>query len=126
MNHARDKYNRSIFQKSEEYIHMTQISSLRRLLRPASIAVVGGREAAQVIRQCERIGFHGEIWPVNPRREHIAGRVCYASVMDLPLAPDATFIAIPRHYTIEVVAALAERGAGGAVCYASGFCRSRW
>ncbi|MGB0383425.1 MAG: acetate--CoA ligase family protein [Ardenticatenaceae bacterium] len=100
---------------------MTQMDSLQRLLRPANIAVVGGREGAEVIRQCERIGFQGEIWPVNPRRERIAGRVCYASVMDLPEAPDATFIAIPRQYTIGVVAALAERGAGGAVCYASGF-----
>lgn len=32
-----------------------------------------------------------------------------------------SFIAVSRRKTIEVVRALAERGAGGVVCYASGF-----
>jgi acetyl-CoA synthetase len=42
-------------------------------------------------------------------------------VADLPAAPDAAFVAVPREETIAVVRALAARGAGGAICYASGF-----
>ena len=95
--------------------------SLSRLLRPASVAVIGGSEAERVIQQCERIGFAGPIWPVNPRRESLAGRPCFADVDALPEAPDATFIAVPAEPSIEIVAALAARGAGGAICYASGF-----
>ena len=94
---------------------------LARLLKPASIAVVGGEVAAEVIRQCRRIGYAGRIWPVNERRRHIEGLACYARVDDLPEAPDAAFVAVPREQTIEVVGALARRGAAGAVCYASGF-----
>ena len=100
---------------------MTQMDALRRLLRPATVAVVGGSEAAEVIRQCDRIGFEGQIWPVNPKRQQMEGRVCYPSVRELPQAPDVTFIAISRTYTIGVVRELAALGAGGAVCYASGF-----
>lgn len=96
-------------------------SALARLLSPRSLAVIGGREAAEVIRQCERIGFQGDIWPVNPKRPEVAGRKSYASLADLPGVPDASFIAVPRDVTIESVAALAQMGAGGAVCYASGF-----
>ena len=96
-------------------------SPLARLLSPRSLAVIGGREAAEVIRQCERIGFEGEIWPVNPKRPEVAGRKAFASLADLPGVPDASFIAVPREATIEAVAALAKMGAGGAVCYASGF-----
>ena len=96
-------------------------SALARLLSPRSLAVIGGREAAEVIRQCERIGFQGEIWPVNPKRPEVAGRKSYASLADLPGVPDASFIAVPREVTIESVATLAKMGAGGAVCYASGF-----
>ncbi|MCP4361939.1 MAG: acetate--CoA ligase family protein, partial [Chloroflexi bacterium] len=99
----------------------TRLESLRRLLRPSHIAVVGGKEAAEVIQQCQRIGFQGEIWPVNPRREQMAGLSCYPDVAALPQSPDAAFIAVPRSGTIDVVAALAQKGAGGAVCYASGF-----
>lgn len=94
---------------------------LARLLSPRSIAVVGGREAAEVVRQCEAIGFAGPIWPVNPRHSEVAGRQAFASVADLPEAPDVAFVAVPREATIDVVAALSARGAGGAVCYASGF-----
>ncbi len=96
-------------------------SALARLLSPRSLAVIGGREAAEVIRQCERIGFQGEIWPVNPKRPEVAGRKSFASLADLPGVPDASFIAVPREVTIESVATLAKMGAGGAVCYASGF-----
>ena len=41
---------------------------LNRLLRPRSIAVLGGQWALNVVEQCQRMGFDGEIWPVNPNR----------------------------------------------------------
>ncbi|TFH43771.1 MAG: CoA-binding protein [Lysobacterales bacterium] len=99
----------------------TRSANLARLLRPRHIAVFGGRFAAEVIRQSERIGFAGDIWPVNPNRAELGARRCFADVAALPEAPDASFIAVPREATIEIVAALAARSAGGAVCYASGF-----
>jgi acetyl-CoA synthetase len=94
---------------------------LRRLLAPRHVAVFGGRAAAEVVRQCRALGFAGEIWPVHPRHSVCEGLPCYPDVAALPAAPDASFIAVPRQGTIELVAALAERGAGGAICYASGF-----
>jgi acetyl-CoA synthetase len=85
------------------------------------MAVFGGRFAEAVIRQSERIGFAGDIWPVNPARTQIAGRPCFSDVESLPQAPDASFIAVPREANAAIVEALAVRGAGGAICYASGF-----
>ncbi|MCP3371777.1 acetate--CoA ligase family protein [Bradyrhizobium cajani] len=99
--------------------------ALERLLRPKSIAVFGGQWAAAVAAQCIETGFTGEIWPVHPTKEHVAGRKAYRSVADLPDAPDVAFIAVNRRLTIEVIQALAERGAGAAVCYASGFLETK-
>ena len=99
---------------------MTQ-RSLDRLIRPRTIAVFGGREARRVIEQCDRMGFAGEIWPVHPTQESVLGRRCYRSVAGLPDAPDAAFVGVNRTLTVEIVRDLAARGAGGAVCYASGF-----
>ncbi|MCA9967857.1 MAG: acetate--CoA ligase family protein, partial [Anaerolineales bacterium] len=96
-------------------------NNLKRLLNPRQIAVIGGAAAAAVVRQCNLIGYTGEIWPVNPKRDEMSGHRCYASVADLPGAPDAAFVAVPREPTIEAVAQLAALGAGGVVCYASGF-----
>ena len=94
---------------------------LSRLLRPRSIAVFGGRVAERVVEQCDRMGFEGVVWPVHPERATVAGRPAFGSVAELPGAPDASFVGVNRHVTVEVVAALARAGAGGAVCYASGF-----
>ena len=92
-----------------------------RLIRPRSIAVVGGREAARVAEQCDRLGFDGALWPVHPKRDTVAGHPAYPSIAELPAAPDAAFVGVNRHATVDAVAALARAGAGGAVCYASGF-----
>ncbi|WP_392713272.1 acetate--CoA ligase family protein [Rhizobium ruizarguesonis] len=94
---------------------------LDRLLRPQTIAVFGGREARRVIEQCDHMGFAGEIWPVHPKLDEVLGRSCYRSVSDLPSAPDAAFVGVNRTLTVEIVRSLSEAGAGGAVCYASGF-----
>ena len=94
---------------------------LQRFLNPRSIAVIGGKEAERVIRQCLKLGFEGEIWAVNPIRKTLAGIRCIDGVGELSFAPDATFIAIPAQSTIDTVRELDRMGAGGAVCYASGF-----
>ena len=100
---------------------MSKKDALQRLLNPRTVAVFGGRAATETIRQCRRIGFDGEIWPVNRNRNELAGIPCYASVADLPGVPDASFIGVPRMAAIEVIAELSALGAGGAVCYTSGF-----
>ncbi len=94
---------------------------LSRLLRPKSIAVIGGGWSVAVLEQCRKTGFTGDLWPVHPTREEVAGLPAFKSVNDLPHAPDVTFIGVNRDATIEVVRDLAARGAGGAVCFASGF-----
>ena len=97
-------------------------NTLSRLFQPKSIAIVGGGAwCEQVIKQSQGMGFSGDIWPVHPRSSDIAGYPAYKSLADLPSAPDAVFIGINRHATIELVRALAAMGAGGAVCFASGF-----
>ena len=94
---------------------------LSRLVRPRSIAVVGGREAGRVVEQCDRMGFAGALWPVHPERATVAGRPAFRSVSALPAPPDAAFVGVNRHATVEVVGVLSRMGVGGAVCYASGF-----
>ena len=85
------------------------------------MAVFGGREACEVVRQCKRMGFAGDIWPVHPSRETVEGYRCYRDVSALPGIPDANFIGVNRHATVGIVDSLSRVGAGGAVCYASGF-----
>ena len=98
--------------------------SFQRLLQPGSIAVFGGSHARHLIQQCDRLGFQGVIWPVHPKKNRIQGRKVYRSVDDLPGCPDACYVAVNRHQTIDIVRELAVKGAGGAVCFATGFTES--
>ena len=97
------------------------MTDLRRLLAPRSIAVVGGAPAERVVRQCLKLGFDGPIWPVHPKRGVLAGVPCVPSIDALPEVPDAVFLGVNRHATVEAMAMLRSIGAGGAVCYGSGF-----
>jgi acetate---CoA ligase (ADP-forming) len=97
------------------------MKSLDRLLRPKTIAVLGAGWALNVIEQCRKMGFAGEVWPVHPTKAEIGGLRAYASLADLPEAPDAVFVGVNRFATLEVVAELAAMGAGGAICFASGW-----
>ena len=97
------------------------MADLSRLFRPRSIVVLGGWWAENVVAQCLKAGFDGDIWPVHPKRETMAGIPCLRSLDDLPAAPDAAFLGINRHAAIDAAASLSAMGCGGAVCFASGF-----
>ena len=94
---------------------------LNRLLRPKSVAVIGGGIAASVIRSLNRMQYEGSVWPVNPDKVEIEGYPCFPSLGALPSTPDSAFIAVNRFATIEAVSELSDMGAGGAIAYASGF-----
>ena len=100
------------------------LPELLRLFQPKSIAVYGGSWAENVIHQCQKMGFSGDIWPVHPHRKSIGGLTCFASISELPGVPDAAFLGINRDAVIEVTRQLSEIGCGGAVCFASGFAES--
>ena len=98
------------------------MTDLRRLLSPEIVAVIGGGVWGRaVIEQCRKLGFKGQIYAVHPTAETVAGVPAYRHIDDLPQVPDASFIGVNRKATIGIVEALSARGAGGAVCFASGF-----
>ncbi|WP_147126641.1 acetate--CoA ligase family protein [Shimia ponticola] len=95
---------------------------LSRFLAPRSLAVIGGGAwCAAIVDAARRIGFSGTITPVHPTKTAVAGLPAVASIADLPEPPDAAFIGVNRHATIEVVKDLRAAGAGGGICFASGF-----
>jgi acetyl-CoA synthetase len=67
------------------------------------------------------MGFDGCIDAVHPRGGVIEGVQAVTNLGALSKSPDAVFVGVNRVATVEVVRALAKMGAGGAVCFASGF-----
>lgn len=94
---------------------------LTRLFRPQSIAAIGGDWAAAALAECAKLGFEGALQAVHPTRSDLAGAPCVREISDLPVAPDVAFVAVNRERSVDAVAALRDIGAGGVVCFASGF-----
>ena len=99
----------------------TGAGRLSRLMRPRSIAVIGGDAAQEAVRQSRAFGFDGAIWPVNSRRQNMDGIACFPTIEALPGSPDAVFLATPAEPSIILAGKLARAGAGGAICFASDF-----
>ena len=97
-----------------------------RLLRPKSVAVVGasdrpGALGATLLNNLVQYEFAGDIYPVNPKRDEIAGLKCYHTVDDLPEGVDCAVLAIPRPFVLDAVRSLAARNCGAVVIYSAGF-----
>ncbi|MCC3263936.1 CoA-binding protein, partial [Paenibacillus polymyxa] len=69
------------------------VHQLSAALDPGSIAIIGAssdpnRIGGIALDHLARLGFKGQVYPVNPKYPELAGFRCYADVESLPAAPD--------------------------------------
>ncbi len=86
---------------------VADVASLRRLLRPASVAVVGASRRPDavghaVLRNLREGGFDGAVYPVNPHADAVLGLTTYRSVADLPEVPDLAVVCVPARRVPDV------------------------
>ncbi|WP_177191428.1 bifunctional acetate--CoA ligase family protein/GNAT family N-acetyltransferase [Nocardioides luteus] len=99
--------------------------SLRALLRPRSVAVIGASRQEdhaghQVVRNLLRAGFTGKVYPVNPHCDYLLGLRCHGSIREV--APvDLAVVAVPAAQVLEVVRECADSGVRDLVILSSGF-----
>jgi acyl-CoA synthetase (NDP forming)/RimJ/RimL family protein N-acetyltransferase len=91
------------------------VASLRHVLRPDSIAVVGasrsrGSAGREILRNIVTGGFGGPVYPVNPHVPSLEGLPCLPDAEHLPQHVDLAVIAVPAAALPEVVAACGRRG----------------
>jgi acyl-CoA synthetase (NDP forming) len=87
----------------------------RALLHPASVALVGASDdasspAARPLRFLRRAGYTGRVFPVNPRRDTVAGERSWPSVDSLPEVPSHAFVLTGRDRAPAMVEACADAG----------------
>ncbi|MFE7710606.1 acetate--CoA ligase family protein [Streptomyces sp. NPDC057486] len=102
------------------------LASMRRLMEPRSVAVIGasneqGKIGNSVMRNLIDGGFSGEIHPVNPRTDDILGRKAYKSVTDVPGEVDVAVFAIPAKFVASALEEVGRKGIPNAVLIPSGF-----
>lgn len=100
--------------------------SLRRLLDPRSIAIMGasnrsGSLARTTMEQLLRFGFQGAIHPINPKYNQLQGMRCYPSLATVQEPLDLVLILVPATEVPRAVAQCVEVHAAAAVIFSSGF-----
>jgi acyl-CoA synthetase (NDP forming)/GNAT superfamily N-acetyltransferase len=90
------------------------VASLRHLLEPASVAVVGasrrpGGVGHAILRNLVN-EFDGRLYAVNPNAVSILGARCVATVADLPEPVDLAVIAVPPASVVDVARECGRRG----------------
>jgi acetyl coenzyme A synthetase (ADP forming)-like protein len=102
------------------------VASIRRILSPSSIAVIGasrtpGTIGYEVVHNLVRGGFTGAVLPINPHAGAIGGIHAYPSVADTPEPPDLAIIAVPAASVAAVVEECGAAHVGGIVIISAGF-----
>lgn len=100
--------------------------TMRRLLEPDSIAVVGASPSPEkagyiLLKNLLDHGFPGRLYPINPSVGSILGLRTYASVAEAPETVDLAFIVVPRPHVLDVVSQCAARKVGAVVIVSAGF-----
>lgn len=113
-------------EKSAERERLATIASLKGVLSPRSIAVIGAsrREGSignKLFRNILLQGFTGVVYPVNPNAPVVASVKAYPSVLDIPGEVDLAVVIVPAEYVNEVVAQCARKGVCGVVVISAGF-----
>jgi acyl-CoA synthetase (NDP forming)/N-acetylglutamate synthase-like GNAT family acetyltransferase len=101
------------------------VASLRPLLTPQSVAVVGAsRRSATVgraiLHNIITAGYAGRLYPVNPHATHIEGIPCLRSVAELPGPVDLAVVAVPPAAVAGVAEQCGLRGVKSLVVITSG------
>lgn len=100
--------------------------SIRAIFAPRSIAIVGASRTPlsigrAIVDNLIRDGYTGEVYPVNPNADEIAGRKAYPSITTIGASLDLVVIAIPAPEVEKVVRECATCGVRGVVVITSGF-----
>ncbi|GAB3146604.1 bifunctional GNAT family N-acetyltransferase/acetate--CoA ligase family protein [Micromonospora sonneratiae] len=101
-------------------------ASLRPLLAPRSVAVVGagrtpGGIGHETLRALREYGFTGDLYAVNPQATEIDGVPAYPALAQLPGPVDLAVIAVPAGSVADVLADAGAAGVRAAVVLSSGF-----
>jgi acyl-CoA synthetase (NDP forming) len=100
--------------------------NLSPLLAPRSIAVVGASEspdswAPEIERSLRHVGFDGELYPINPKYDHVWGRPCLSSIDELPAGVDLVVFVVPARVVVRMIDGCGEKGVRGIMVVSSGF-----
>lgn len=112
--------------QEESRERVATLASLRWLLRPGSIALIGASRhpgsLGHLLLQCLlQAGFTGKMYPVNPNVDTLMSLKTYPSVLEIPDTVDLAVIAVPAKAVCKVADECGHKGVRTIVVISDGF-----
>ncbi|MEV7635993.1 GNAT family N-acetyltransferase [Pseudarthrobacter enclensis] len=106
--------------------HRAEARSVRDLLTPSSVAVIGasrkwGTVGYQLLEHIIEGGFPGKVYAINPEALELAGMLSYGRLTEVPDPVQLAVIAVPYEEVPSVVEDCAAAGVKGLVIASAGF-----
>ncbi len=100
--------------------------SIRKLLHPRSVAVIGASRSREkiggaLVANLQRAGFNGPVYPVNPAADEVMGLRCYPNMAAIGLPVDLALVAVPAELVHHAIEDCARAHVHGVVVITSGF-----
>jgi acetyl coenzyme A synthetase (ADP forming)-like protein len=113
-------------EKKEQGEKLSDLESLRPLLSPKTVAIIGASRHPSTIGyrllQCMvEAGFTGTVYPVNPNADSIMSIKAYPSVMDIPGEVEMAVIAVPAKLVSKVAEECGKKGVRALIVISDGF-----
>ena len=107
-------------------LNAAEVARLSLCFAPRSAAIVGAstnpnKFGGRALKFCIERGYRGHLYPINPGSPEVQGVRAYATLADLPEAPDIAVIAVPAAQVRENLIAAGEKGAKVAIVYGAQF-----
>jgi acyl-CoA synthetase (NDP forming)/GNAT superfamily N-acetyltransferase len=117
---------RQVLAAVDERDRVADAASLRPLLAPCSVAVIGAGDRPrsvghEVLRNILAGGYTGLVEVVNPNHHSVLGVASVPTARDLHFAPDLAIVAVPAAAVLDVVRDCGRRGAHGILLLTAGF-----
>jgi acetyl coenzyme A synthetase (ADP forming)-like protein len=115
-----------VIKKGEERERIATVASVRPILSPGSVALIGASRHRGTIGQLLlqgilQGGFSGTVYPVNPEASAVMSVKAYPSVLDVPGTVDLAIIAVPASVVSKVVDECGRKRVRSVIVISDGF-----
>ena len=105
---------------------MDIVEQVKLFMEPKSIALIGissrtGVYSFNILENLLDLGYHREIYPVNPRVEEILGKKTYSNIEKIDGDVDLAIVSTPREQTVRVVEDCIKKGIKAVIIVGQGF-----
>jgi acyl-CoA synthetase (NDP forming) len=102
------------------------MEDLKGFFIPRSIAIFGASSdlnsiSGKPLRYLQEHGYKGNVYPINPKYQEVAGLKCYPDLVSLPETPDLLLVAVSYKRIFMVIEQCIEKGVKNIVVFSSGF-----